>query len=176
MSDAVRGAVRAAPGNRSGRISRRGLLVGGAAVVIAAGTGVAVGALQPLPEPDKPTGRPPADLVAALAAERVLIAAIDATTGGSPAIRIALRQMRADHVAHQTALQGAVEAYPEAPPSNPPSSPGGTVTALTVAGLRGAEEQASARAATRAARLTGRYAALLASIAACESSHAVLLG
>ena len=176
MNDAVRDHAHAAPMDRSGRISRRGVLLGGAAVVVAAGTGVAVGALRPLPEPDKPTGRPPADLVAALAAERVLIAAIDATTGGSPAVRIALRQVRADHVAHRAALQGAVDAYPEPPADNPLSSPGGTVAALTVAGLRGAEEHASARAATRAARLTGRYAALLASIAACESSHAVLLG
>jgi hypothetical protein len=172
MNDAVRGPAHAAPKDHSSSgVSRRGLLLGGAVVVAAAGGGVAAGALRPTPRPDKPTGRPPADLVAALESERVLIAAIDATTGGSPAIRTALRQVRADHVAHQTALQAAVVAYPQATASNPPSSVG---TALTVAELRGAEERASARAATRAARLTGRQAALLASIAACESTHAVL--
>jgi hypothetical protein len=174
MNDAVRGPAHAAPkGRRSTGVSRRGLLLGGAVVVTAAGGGVAVGALRPMAKPDKPTGRPPADLVAALESERALIASIDATTGGSPPIRTALRQVRADHVAHQVALQAAVDAYPEAPAGNPPSSPG-AVAALTVAELQGAEERASARAETRAARLTGRQAALLASIAACESTHAVL--
>jgi hypothetical protein len=173
MNDAVRGPAHAAPKNRSPGVSRRGLLLGGAVVVAAAGGGVAVAALRPVAEPDKPTGRPPGELVAALAAERALIAAIDATTGGSPDVRTALRQVRADHVAHQSALQAAVAAYPEAPASTTPASPG-AVEALTVAGLRGAEQRASARAATRAARLSGRQAALLASIAACESSHAVL--
>jgi hypothetical protein len=175
MNDAVRGPAHAAPKGGSAGISRRGLLLGGTLVVVAAGAGVAAGALQPLAIPDKPTGKPPVDLVTALDSERALIAAIDATTGGSPAIRTALRQVRADHVAHQVALQAAVNAYPEAPASNPPSSPG-SVAALTVAGLRSAEEQASARAAARAARLTSRHAPLLASIAACESTHAVLFG
>jgi hypothetical protein len=174
MNDAVRGPAHAAPNDRrSTGVSRRGLLLGGAAVVVAAGGGVAVAALRPIAKPDKPTGRPPADLVAALDSERLLIAAIDATTGGSPPVRTALRQVRADHVAHQVALQAAVNTYPGALAGNPPSSPG-AVAALTVAELRTAEERASARAATRAARLTGRQAALLASIAACESTHAVL--
>jgi hypothetical protein len=172
MNDPVRGPAHAAPKDRTRGVSRRGLLLAGAAVVAAAGGGVSVAALRPVAEPDKPTGRPPADLVAALNSERALIAAIDATTGGSPAVRTSLRQVRADHVAHQVALQAAVDAYPESPAGNP-SSPG-AVAALTVAGLRNAEAQASAQAATRAARLTGRQAALLASIAACESSHAVL--
>ncbi len=174
MNDAVRGPAHTAPqDHRSTGVSRRGLLLGGAVVVAAAGGGVAAGALRPKAKPDRPTGRPPADLVAALDSERLLIAAIDATTGGSSAVRIALRQIRADHVAHRVALQAAVDTYPDAPASTPPASPG-AVAALTVAGLRAAEEQASAHAATRATRLTGRQAAVLASIAACESTHAEL--
>ncbi|MDQ2748769.1 MAG: hypothetical protein M3Y44_04470 [Actinomycetota bacterium] len=173
MDEAARGPAHAAPQDRSAGISRRGLLLGGALVAAAAGGGVAVAALRPAAEPDKPVGRPPAELVAAVASERALIASIDATTGGSPAIRTALRQVRADHVAHQVALQAAVVAYPQPPDSSSPTSPG-TAAALTVPGLRTAEQTAATQAASRAAALSGRHAALLASIAACESSHAVL--
>jgi hypothetical protein len=44
-----------------------------------------------------------------------------------------------------------------------------------VAQLRQGETDASRAAAHRARQLTGRNAALLASIAACEASHAELL-
>jgi hypothetical protein len=170
MNDAAHAPAHAAPGRRPPGISRRGLLLGGVAVVLAGGGGVAAGVLRPVAH-ERPTGRPPADLVAALAAERALIASIDATTGGDAAVRTALRQIRADHVAHHSALQGAVAAYPRAAPEPSPRS----AQALDVAGLRTAEQRASAQAATRAARLSGRPAALLASIAACEASHGELL-
>lgn len=172
MTDAAHAPAHAAPAGRSRGVSRRGLLVGAAAVVLAGGGGVAVGALQPV-ERDEATGRAPGELVAALAAEGVLIAAIDATTGGDPSVRTALRQIKADHVAHRVALQAAVDAYPQAPAGGGPSS-SGPAQALTVAGLRGAEEQASTLAAARAGRLVGQNATLLASIAACEASHAEL--
>ncbi len=170
MNDAAHTPAHAAPKGRSAGVSRRGLLLGGAAVALAAGGGVAAGAKRSLPS-NRPTGRPPAELVAALAAEQKLIAAIDATTGGDAAVRTALRQIRADHAAHHKALQAAVSAYPDAPPT-PRSS--GPAQPLDVAGLRSAERQASAGAASRARRLSGRHAALLASIAACEASHAEL--
>ena len=171
MNDAARSPAHAAPRDGSGGVSRRGLLLGGMAVVLAGGCGVAAGVLRPVHH-DRPTGRPPADLVAALAAERSLIAAIDATTGGDATVRAALHQIRADHIAHRTALQGAVAAYPEAPAGAAASSP--RPQALDVAGLRSAEQRASTRAATRATRLSGQQAALLASIAASEASHAEL--
>lgn len=144
----------------------------GAAVVLAGGVGSAIGALRPIAG-HGPAGHPPADLVAALSAESVLIAAIDATTGGAASVRSALRQVRADHVAHHVALEAAVDAYPSPPPRAAPVS-SGAAEALDVAGLRHAEERASARATTRAARLAGSDATLLASIAACEASHAEL--
>lgn len=165
--------ARALLADRSRGVSRRGLLLGGAAVIVAGGGGVAAGALRPLARHER-SGRPPAELVAALAAERALIAAIDATTGGDVSVRTALHQIRADHVAHHVALQAAVDAYPQ-PPAGAGPSRSGPVDALDVAGLRGAEQRACARATTRASRLAGPDAALLASIAACEASHVVLL-
>lgn len=175
MNEPVRGPAHAATKEHDTGISRRGLLLGGGLVLAAAGGGVAVAVLRPLPSPGKPTGRPPADLVTALSAEVALIAAIDATTGGSPDVRVAMRQVRADHVAHRLALQAAVAAYPE-PPASPSPTSTGPVAALTVAGLRDAERSASGQAVTHANRLVGREAALLASIAACEATHAVLFG
>jgi hypothetical protein len=151
-------------------VSRRGLLIGGAVVVLAGGAGVAVGARRQ-PGPDEPVGRPPADLVSALNAEIALIATIDATTGGTGPIRAVMRQIRAEHVAHRAALEAAVAAYPQGPLGTPPA---GTARAVDVAGLRSAEELASSRAAARAVRLTGNQAVLLASIAASEASHAEL--
>jgi hypothetical protein len=170
MNDAAHAPAHAAPGRRSPGVSRRGLLLGGAAVVLAGGGGVAAGVLRPVAH-DHPTGRPPAELVAAVAAERALLAAIDATTGGDAAVRTALRQIRADHVAHHSALQAAVGAYPGTTPEPSPAP----AQALDVAGLRAAERQAAAQAATRATRLNGRQATLLASVAACEASHEELL-
>jgi hypothetical protein len=169
MNDTAHSPAHAAPGRPSSALSRRSLLLGGAAVLLAGGGGVAAGVLRPVAD-DGPSGRPLADLVAALAAERSLIASIDATTGGDAAVRTALRQIRADHVAHHSALQAAVSAFPRSAPEPRP----GPAVALDVAGLRSAEQRASARAATHAARLEGQHAALLASIAACEASHAEL--
>jgi len=174
MNDAAHAPADAAPRDRSLDVSRRGLLLGGAAIVVAGGGGVAVGALRTVAR-DEPAGRPPPDLVAALAAERELIAAIDATTGGNAAVRTALHQIRANHLAHLAALRFAVQSFAQSPASAGSSGPS-PAQALTVAGLRGAEESASARAAARAARLSGAAATLLASIAACEASHAELFG
>ncbi|PZS27517.1 MAG: hypothetical protein DLM58_18745 [Pseudonocardiales bacterium] len=171
MNEPARAPAHAAPVEPSRGVSRRGLLLGAAGVVLAAGGGVAVGALQPVSR-NKPTGRPPSELVVALDGERALIAAIDATTGGVASVRTALRQIRADHVAHRVVLQAAVDAYPQSPAAS--TSASGPAQALDVAGLRRAERLASARASTLATRLAGKNATLLASIAACEASHAEL--
>jgi hypothetical protein len=140
-------------------------------VLVAGGGGVTAGALQRLPVAHREP--PPAELVAALAAERSLIAGIDATTGGDASVRTALRLIRADHAAHLDALQAAARAYPGASSSTSPSAP--PATALTRAALRDAERAASTRAAAQAASLSGAAATLLASIAACEATHAELL-
>lgn len=172
MDDAAHTPAHAAPRGRSTVVSRRGLLLGGGALVLACGGGVAMGALQAV-APDKKAQEVPLELHDALTAESALIASIDATTGGSPAVRVALRQIRADHVAHRTTLQRMVDAYPRASAVAHPQS-SAPAQALTVAELRSAEQRASTGAAARAARLPGKNATVLASIAACEASHAEL--
>jgi hypothetical protein len=150
--------------------TRRWFLAGGAAVVL----GVGSGAIVELLRSDSPTPAPlaPDTLVAAVAAERTLIADLDATTGGASAVRRVIAQARADHAAHLAALGALLAAYraPSAASSAP--TPG---IPRTLTQLHAAEHQASAVAAGHASRLTGAAAALLASIAACEATHAELL-
>jgi hypothetical protein len=140
-----------------------------------------------------------------VAAEVALIADVDSALGTAhPRIRRSLRAIRADHVAHLTALRAAIvdDVYPLAAPSpfaagsasvsasnsaasgsaSGPSSPGASRSASSTAGapvpvsdIRAGELRASRGAAARAARMSGRDAALLASIAASEASHAELL-
>src|SRR4051812_39788151 len=77
---------------------RRWFLAGGAAVLLGGGAGVAV-ELSGRSSPAGPTAAPAA-LIAAVRAERALIADLDATTGGSGPVRSVIRQARADHAAH----------------------------------------------------------------------------
>lgn len=163
----------AAHARQTDGLSRRWFLAGGGAIVVAAGTGVAAelvhhrGAARPGPRP------PPEVLLAAVAAERALIADLDATTGGAPAVREVITQSRADHAAHLRTLSALVAGY-DAPAAAASTSvsPG---TPRTLAELRAAEQRASSAAAHRAATLHSQLAALLASIAACEATHAELL-
>jgi hypothetical protein len=150
--------------------SRRWFLAGGAAVLVGAGAGVAAEFVHD--RPPRPRPRAPRMLVAAAAAEQALIADLDATTGGAPPVRAVIAQARANHAAHLAALRDLLSGYrAEAAPST--SRPAGT--ARTLAQLRAAEQRAARGAGARAARLTGAQAALMASIAACESTHAALL-
>ena len=88
-------------GSDGGRaVSRRGVLLGGLAVAAAGGGGVTFGALQRL-NSDEP-GAPPPELMAALAAERQLIASIDATTGGDASVRAALTYAKPAPPGHRT--------------------------------------------------------------------------
>lgn len=166
-----------ATAQRSGP-SRRAFLIGsGAAVVLGAGGGVAVGALEPGPHRDLPP-EPPAVLVAALAAEQALIASIKASTGGGATVQAKLALVAADHLKHATVLQALIEETGAAPqPAVPSGSPGDTqpATPQPLAQLVTAEQSASAAAAKWAAALSGRDATLLASIAACEATHVELL-
>jgi hypothetical protein len=112
-------------------------------------------------------------LDAAVAAERGLLADLDATSGGAPAVRQVIAQARADHTAHLHALRGVQRSLPK--PGHRPAEHALPGTPRTQAQLRAAETAASAAAAKRAAGLAGAVAALLASIAACEATHAELL-
>jgi hypothetical protein len=148
-------------------ISRRALL-GTGGLLLAGGLGVAVGVLRP---PD-PQGRPEAPpwLIAAVEREQSLLAGVDsalAAGGDDPT----LAALRADHAAHAETLQAALAVYPV----------GDSPRSTTVAGtptrteLRAAERTAAQAGLVSSIGLSGGDAALLASIAACEATHAELL-
>jgi hypothetical protein len=150
--------------------SRRWFLAGGAAVVLGGGAGVLA---EILPESSPaPPAPPPAALEAAIDAERALLADLDATTGGSPHVRRLVAQARADHVAHLAALRRTLKATT---PGHAPKPTPVHGRPRQLAELRAAETRAAAVAAQHAAALDGAAAALLASIAACEATHAELL-
>ena len=154
--------------------SRRWFLAGGAAVLLGGGAGVLADFLQESSSHPPPPA--PRALLAAISAERVLIADLTATTGGTPPVRRIIVRAHADHAAHLAALVQLREAFGPSPGSRSPSpSPSLRGTPRTLAQLRAAEAQASAAAARHAAQLDGGLAALLASISACEASHAELL-
>lgn len=157
---------RATPGT-----PRRWFLAGGAAVLLGGGAGVLAEVLhESSPAPATPA---PGTLVSAVDAERVLLATLEAMTAGSHEARSVLAQIRADHAAHLHALRRVLATYPP-PATRTPSGPG-SAQPRTLAQLRDVEKQAASAAAQRAATLDGAAAALLASIAACEATHAELL-
>lgn len=155
--------------------TRRWFLVGGAAALLGGAGGVAA---QLAHRTARATPAPPPELlVAALAAERSLIADLDATTGGSAAVRRVVAQVRADHVAHAAALRGLLATFPPSASSSAsaPASPIPPATPRTRAQLRVTEQGAAERAGAAASIAHGHLAALLASIAACEATHVELL-
>jgi hypothetical protein len=152
--------------------SRRWFLAGGAAAVLAGGAGATAALLldaSPAPRP-----LPPPALLAAVAAERTLIADLDATTGGTAPVRRVIVQVRSDHAVHLAALNRLLGQF-RRPSAAAAPSPHRRGTPRTLAQLHAAEQQASVAAAQRAARLDGGLAALFASMAACEATHAELL-
>jgi hypothetical protein len=171
----------AAPADAPARPSRRAFLFGGGlAVVAGAGAGVGAEYWRDRPATPPPRQHAPAALRAALAAEHGLLAALDASLPTAGPADAALRQVRADHAAHARALAAAVAQAGGLPPGARATASGSAVASRpqpprSVAQLQEAEAGASRRAAERAGSLSGRDAALLASIAACEASHAELL-
>ena len=152
--------------------TRRWFLAGGLAVVLGAGGGAIVELVgNPKHRPAPPPPAPRA-LLAAVDAERALIADLDATTGGPPAVRRVIVAARADHAAHLHALTALATRYRRVAPGERRRHRG---SPRTLAQLRTAEQHASAAAARRARTVDGGSAALLASIAACEATHAELL-
>ena len=181
MDDATEPAPEPAPGpepESAGHPTRRWFLAFGGALVVGGGAGTGIAVLRPVHQPKRtPPPRPPADLVlaldAAIAAERSLLADLTATTGGAKDVRLVITQARADHTAHLRALRAVLASLPEPAHPRRPSPPAGR--ARTQAQLRTAEARAARVAAAHAARLDGSLATLLASIAACEATHAELL-
>ena len=178
--------TRAPAGQR--RVSRRAvLLTGGAAVVAGGAAGVAIATVRPLPTTHAPPA--PAALTSALAAEEALLAQVQAVrsapNGSGPALRPVLTTIENDHRAHRTALQAALAGYraPQAATAWSPARPcparprrAGRAHRYRVRpAFLPPNERAATAGAGRAAELTGRDATLLASIAACEASHATWL-
>ena len=153
------------------RHTRRWVLAGGLAILAGGGAGVGAAFLRHHPKHRPPPPPPPTDLVAAAAAERRLIADLVATTGGSPDVRVVIAQATVNHRAHLAALEALLRQYraPVARPTRLRGSP------RTKAQLRAAEHSAAIAAAGRAAHQGIALAGLLASISACEATHAELL-
>jgi len=162
-------------GDRPRGAQRRVFLVGGAAVLLAGAGGGLAGVLATPRARSAPEPVAPPTLLAALDQERTLLATLDAAAAGT-APRDVLNQIRGNHLAHLDALRGAVaEAiYPATHLPAPSGSASGNQSA-TRAQLRAAEQAAATAGARRAEGLRGADAALLASIAACETTHAELL-
>lgn len=156
--------------------SRRGFVLAGSLAVVSAGAGV-WWARRPDGTHTRPRPTDTHELRGAAEAERELIAFIDALgkrTHGAHAGTLAA--IRRDHAAHYAAIRAVIadEIYPRTLPvqkratayAGPKPKP---------ADLLAMERQAARQAAARAQRLSGRSAALLASIAASEAVHAEVL-
>jgi len=163
------------PTTRPAILSRRYLL--GAGVVLAAGgVGAGIAGISSVRRPAAAATEVPTQLHGALAREQALVAGLETAlrrnTGAIPAV--ALRAARDDHAAHAAALSSAISAHPgPSSSSTPPPSP--PAAAPTIAQLRAAELAAAGAAAAESSALAGPDAALLASISACEATHAELL-
>ncbi len=125
---------------------------------------------SPIPRPSRPTA-----LLALVAAEHDLLAAYDATLARHPALLPRLAALRADHAAHLDALAAVarVRAGTPLPANTPANLPG--VAGAALAALRAAEAAAAARTGAACLAAPATQAALLGSIAACESAHRLLL-
>lgn len=179
-------------------ITRRRLLaLGGLAIVAAAGAGATTAAtlrrtvrsIAPTPVPSPSSSAPPAQLVAVLAHEQGLIAALTAAISADPQPNPLLPNLRDDHVAHVQAIRAALgpndaitagtDVTSALTPTGPAASarPTGSTSAAPPdrATLRAAEGQAQSLAASASAALSGADAVLLASISACEAGHVELL-
>lgn len=169
-----------------GQVSRRALLGAGLAATGAIAGGVAAMALTAAPRARVPDPVPAADLVAAAARERALLASYDAALLAAPA-DLRLVSVRADHLAHLAALTALLPspARTSATASGTTSGAGRTAgtqqpsaaTASPPPVAELARDERTAAAAARSAALAGNgtAAVLLACIAASESSHVAAL-
>jgi hypothetical protein len=156
--------------------------------VLATGGALALAACLPADQPRPPRPDPDLRLRRAVAGEvRVLVAAYAAVAAAVPdagSARLArLRALAAEHEAHVVALEGprptaspststsTRSPSPSAAPTQVPSTPAAAVTWLA-----GLERVAADRRTGQVLEAGADLGRLLASIAACEWTHADLLG
>jgi hypothetical protein len=114
------------------------------------------------PPPPKAVDPDIALRAAAVAREQSLLAAYDVALAARPALATKLTPLRADHVTHLAALQA-------------PNATATTATATAGPPLAQLEKAAGAAHAAAALLASRELAPVLASLAACESSHVGLL-
>ncbi len=159
-------------------VRRRSVLAAAmTAVPLAAAGCKGVGALgtPPTPGPDV------AVLKAAIRTEQALIARYRAAMAGSPGLDGTLGPLLGQHREHLARLTSML-IEPSSPGTTPHASPSvsarastGSPPAATLAGLEADENAAASSQAGRLALAPPALAQLLASIAASEASHALLL-
>jgi hypothetical protein len=160
--------------------TRRGALAAAALVLpllASACKGLSALGTPPRPLPDVAVARQ------AIASERELIARYTAVLAAMPALAAPLHPLLAEHAAHLSRLRGRLS-VPGAPAGHPPR-PGRPATsspavvppsrAAALAWLRAAEDDASASLLRHLPVVSPSFAQLLASIAASEATHALLL-
>jgi len=136
-----------------------------------------VGALGTPPEPAPDV----AVLRGAIGTEQALIARYRSAMAGSPALSGTLGPLLAQHREHLARLTSMLiePAGPSASPDTTPSAAGTAATgsgpAATLAALEAAEAGAARSLASRLTLAPPALAQLMASIAASEASHALLL-
>jgi hypothetical protein len=161
-------------------LTRRRWLAGVGVLAAAAG-GAAIGALTASSSDGDSAKRatprpgPPPPLLSALDRERTLLAAVEAAAENA-ALASVTGPLVADHREHEATLSGLLATYPrpsasasESSSAPPPAAP------TSVATLRQAEGAAADEAAAESAAAQDALAAVLASISACEASHAAWL-
>jgi hypothetical protein len=160
----------ASPAVRSARPLRRRSVLAAAAMTfpLLATSCKGVGALgtPPTPLPDTTV------LGQAITAETLMIARYRAAISGSPGQTALLAPLLAQHQAHLARLTSRL-LDPQPASSTRSASPGPPATSLSA--LQAAEENAANGLVRHLAEVTPSLAQLLASIAASEASHALLL-
>jgi hypothetical protein len=155
--------------------SRRSVLTSGGVLLLAACTGSPTASVPGLTA-DQRLARRVADEV------NVLASAYAFTIAAHPGIRTLLAALAAEHVAHAVALTALLPAPTSTPAqkssASPSPSPVPTIAPspdAARADLAAAETAAAARRRGQTGRAGPELARLLASIAACESVHALLV-
>jgi hypothetical protein len=159
-------------------VTRRGVLALtalGLPLLASACKGIAVLGTPPSQLPDVAAARE------AIAGEQLLIARYRAVLAAMPALAGQLRPVLAQHTQHLARLRGRLRdpatarpapSSPGPAPATPPVPPSPTAA---IAALRAAEDAAATALLRHLGVVSPSFAQLLASIAASEASHALLL-